>query len=77
MLYKYMRHPLYVGWAIAFWATPSMSVGHLLFAVVMTGYMGLAALIEERDLIKFLGSQYEEYCKTVPRYLPFRIGREK
>jgi protein-S-isoprenylcysteine O-methyltransferase Ste14 len=75
MLYRYIRHPLYVGWAIAFWATPTMSVGHLLFAGFMTGYMALAALVEERDLVVYLGSQYEEYQRRVPRYLPRLFGR--
>ncbi len=77
MLYRYIRHPLYVGWATAFWATPTMTVGHLLFAVVMTGYMALAARIEERDLVHFLGSPYEEYQRRVPRYLPLRLGRPR
>jgi hypothetical protein len=54
----------------AFWATPTMTVGHLLFAGVLTGYMGLAALIEERDLIAHFGRQYEEYCRSVPRFIP-------
>ena len=70
MLYNNVRHPLYIGWGIAFWATPTMSVGHLLFAVVMTGYMGLAAVIEERDLVDYFGPQYEEYRRRVPMFLP-------
>ena len=69
-LYKHVRHPLYVGWAIAFWATPTMTAGHLLFAGVLTGYMGLAALIEERDLIAHFGHQYEEYRRRVPMFIP-------
>jgi protein-S-isoprenylcysteine O-methyltransferase Ste14 len=71
-LYKHVRHPLYVGWAIAFWATPTMTAGHLLFAVVLTGYMGVAALIEERDLIAHFGRQYEEYRRVVPMFIPRR-----
>ncbi len=77
MLYRHIRHPLYVGWTIAFWATPSMSLGHLLFAGVLSGYMALAALIEERDLVHFIGSQYEEYQRNVPRYLPRLFGRSQ
>jgi protein-S-isoprenylcysteine O-methyltransferase Ste14 len=69
-LYKHLRHPLYIGWAIAFWATPTMSVGHLLFAGVLTVYMGLAALVEERDLIAHFGHQYEEYRRRVPMFIP-------
>jgi methanethiol S-methyltransferase len=68
--YKHVRHPLYIGWGIAFWATPTMSVGHLLFAGVMTLYMGLAALIEERDLVAHFGRQYEEYRRRVPMFVP-------
>lgn len=74
MLYAHIRHPLYVGWALAFWATPTMTVGHLLYAVCLTAYMVVAALIEERDLIAHFGRQYLDYCRTVPRYVP-RLGR--
>jgi len=70
LLYKHVRHPLYVGWAVAFWATPTMSAGHLLFAAVLTGYMGLAALVEERDLVAHFGQQYEAYRHRVPRFVP-------
>lgn len=70
LLYRRVRHPLYIGWTIAFWATPTMTAGHLLFAVVMTGYMGLAAIVEERDLIAHFGEKYAEYRKHVPMFLP-------
>ena len=69
-LYKHVRHPLYIGWTIAFWATPTMTAGHLLFAGVLTGYMALAALVEERDLIAHFGRQYEEYRHRVPMFIP-------
>lgn len=69
-LYKYVRHPLYIGWALAFWATPTMTVGHFLFAGVLSGYMGLATLFEERDLITYFGEQYEDYRRRVPRFIP-------
>jgi protein-S-isoprenylcysteine O-methyltransferase Ste14 len=69
-LYAHIRHPLYVGWALAFWATPTMTVGHLVYAFVLTGYMAAAALVEERDLIAHFGRQYLDYCKQVPRYIP-------
>jgi methanethiol S-methyltransferase len=70
-LYKHVRHPLYIGWMIAFWATPTMTVGHLLFAVVLSGYMVLAAgLFEERDLIAYFGEQYESYRRRVPMFIP-------
>jgi protein-S-isoprenylcysteine O-methyltransferase Ste14 len=70
-LYKHVRHPLYVGWAVAFWATPTMTWGHLLFAGVLTGYMGIAALLEERDLVAHFGRQYEEYRERVPMFIPW------
>jgi len=70
LLYKLVRHPLYIGWTIAFWATPTMTVGHLLFAGVLTVYMGLAAVVEERDLIAHFGRQYEDYRRRVPMFVP-------
>jgi protein-S-isoprenylcysteine O-methyltransferase Ste14 len=69
-LYKRVRHPLYIGWGIAFWAIPTMTLGHLLFASVLTVYMGLAAVVEERDLIAHFGHQYQEYRRRVPMFLP-------
>jgi protein-S-isoprenylcysteine O-methyltransferase Ste14 len=70
LLYKWVRHPLYIGWTIAFWATPTMTAGHLLFAVVLTVYMALAAQIEERDLVAHFGRLYEEYRRRVPMFVP-------
>jgi len=73
LLYKLVRHPLYIGWTIAFWATPTMSMGHLLLAVLLTGYMGLAAIVEERDLVAHFGNQYKQYQRRVPMFVP-RLG---
>jgi len=70
MAYRFVRHPLYIGWAIAFWATPTMTVGHLLFAGVLTFYMAVATVFEERDLVAYFGEQYEEYRQRVPRFVP-------
>jgi protein-S-isoprenylcysteine O-methyltransferase Ste14 len=70
LLYSRVRHPLYIGWAIAFWATPTMTVGHLLFASVLTLYMVVAAMIEERDLVAHFGEVYEGYQRRVPMFLP-------
>jgi len=70
LFYKRVRHPLYIGWAIAFWAIPTMTVGHLLFAGVLSGYMMIAAVIEERDLIAHFGKQYSEYRSRVPMFVP-------
>lgn len=72
LLYSRVRHPLYIGWAIAFWATPTMTAGHLLFASGMTGYMLLAVVFEERDLIAHFGHQYLEYRNRVPMFVPWR-----
>ena len=73
--YKLIRHPLYVGWFITFWATPDMTVGHLLFAVGMSGYILLAIPHEERDLLHFLGDEYRRYRDKTPMLLP--IPRRK
>lgn len=70
MLYKHVRHPLYVGWALAFWATPTMSLGHLVFAATLTLYMGIAAQFEERDLVNHFGRQYRDYQERVPQFIP-------
>jgi len=69
--YKLIRHPLYMGWFFAFWSTPTMTVAHFLFAVVTTIYILLAIQFEERDLKKFLGQAYVDYCDKVPMIIPF------
>lgn len=68
--YRFVRHPLYVGWFLTFWATPQMTLGHLLFAVGMSGYILVAVPYEERDLVRFLGADYEQYRQRVPKFLP-------
>lgn len=70
LFYKHVRHPLYIGWALAFWATPTMTVGHLLLASVWTLYMAGAAVVEERDLVAHFGEQYREYRRRVPMFVP-------
>lgn len=69
-LYRYVRHPLYVGWFVTFWATPQMTLGHLLFAIGMSGYILVAVPYEERDLVRYLGSDYEQYRQRVPKFVP-------
>jgi protein-S-isoprenylcysteine O-methyltransferase Ste14 len=72
-LYRLVRHPLYVGWFVAFWATPVMTVGHLLFAAGMSIYILIAVRHEERDLVRHLGEDYRRYQRHVPRFVP-RLG---
>lgn len=69
-LYKFMRHPMMLGFLIAFWSAPHMTVGRLLFAVMTSGYILIAIQLEERDLIKFFGDTYREYRKRTPMLFP-------
>lgn len=69
-LYKWVRHPLYLGFFVAFWATPEMTAGHLLLAAGMSAYMLIAIRYEERDLIAFHGRDYEDYRGRVGMLLP-------
>ncbi|MCI0708678.1 MAG: isoprenylcysteine carboxylmethyltransferase family protein [Chloroflexi bacterium] len=68
--YKFLRHPIMLGFIIAFWATPSMTVGHLLFAIATTTYILIAIQLEERDLMRHFGDQYREYRKKTPMLIP-------
>jgi protein-S-isoprenylcysteine O-methyltransferase Ste14 len=73
-LYKVVRHPLYVGWLLTFWCTPTMTAAHLLFAVMTTAYILIAIQFEERDLTRAF-PEYESYRRKVPALIPFTKGR--
>jgi protein-S-isoprenylcysteine O-methyltransferase Ste14 len=76
LLYRYVRHPIYVGWLCIFWATPQMTVAHLVFALATTAYILIAISWEERDLLSAHGETYQRYREQVPKLIPIKFGKK-